>query len=342
MKKLIKYSKIHQFRNVIANINRTATFVKLDNSGKAIYNNNNIKPVITFQGTVKLHGTNSSVCYNKKDGFWIQSRRNIITLENDNAGFAFFAESNKKVFMLFFEKTALKYNIDLNQYTITIYGEWAGKGIQKGVGIAQLEKAFYIFGIKVSNLKDDSFTSYWIESQNLKSPENRIFNVNDYKTYSIEIDFNNPQLVQNKLAKITEEVEKECPVAKAHGIDNSLGEGVVWKGVYKDSIYIFKVKGEKHSATKVKILANIDTEKIKTIQQFVDYAVTKNRFNQAIENIFPDKILDIKKLGELIKWTVKDILSEEIDTIKENNLEPKDITKQITQKVKKMFFEIYI
>jgi hypothetical protein len=34
--------------------------------------------------------------------------------------------------------------------TITIYGEWCGGNIQKGVGITNLEKSFFIFGVKIT------------------------------------------------------------------------------------------------------------------------------------------------------------------------------------------------
>ena len=37
MKKLIKYPSIEQFRNVIANVNRSFNFIGLDENGDAIY-----------------------------------------------------------------------------------------------------------------------------------------------------------------------------------------------------------------------------------------------------------------------------------------------------------------
>ena len=237
MKKHISYPKITQFRNVVSNINREITFTGLDKDGNAIYDPSIKKPTLTFKGTVKLHGTNASVCFNSKDGFWIQSRNNIITLENDNAGFAFFAESRKSEFLTLLEILADKDDDIDSECTISIYGEWAGKGIQKSVGISELEKAFYVFGVKVSKPQDEEFNAYWIDSSNVRNAECRIFNVEDYETYSIDVDFNMPQLAQNKFGEITEKVENECPISKAFGIDNGLGEGVVWSVEYKDSVH---------------------------------------------------------------------------------------------------------
>jgi hypothetical protein len=53
--------------------------------------------------------------------------------------------------------------INCSKETVSIYGEWAGRGIQAGVGISQLEKKFYIFGVKISPF-DDSLPAYWIDS----------------------------------------------------------------------------------------------------------------------------------------------------------------------------------
>lgn len=340
MKKHISYPKIAQFRNVVDNINRIITFVGLDENGDAIYDTSIRKPTLTFKGTVKLHGTNASVCFNSENGFWIQSRSNIITIKNDNAGFAFFAESRQKEFQKLINAVIKKHNIDTKKYTISIYGEWAGKGIQKGVGICQLEKAFYVFGVKISKPQDETFHSYWIDSNNIRNKDCRIFNVGDYKTYSVDVDFNIPQLAQNKFSEITEQVEKECPIAKAFGIEKGIGEGVVWSVEYKNSIHRFKVKGDKHSVTKVKKLASVDVEKLKSIQEFVEYAVTENRFQQAIENVFGKEDLDVKKMGDFLRWFINDINSEETDTMIKNGLEPKDVNKYLSYKVRTMFFEI--
>ena len=163
MKKHISYPKIAQFRNIVSTINREIEYVGLDKEGNAVYDKSIKKPTLTFKGTVKLHGTNASVCFNSIDGFWIQSRQNIITPEKDNAGFAFFAESHKVEFCSLIDKIVSEHQIDTNVYTVSIYGEWAGKGVQKSVGISELDKAFYVFGVKISKPKDEEFNAYWLD-----------------------------------------------------------------------------------------------------------------------------------------------------------------------------------
>jgi hypothetical protein len=346
MKKMIKFPSIEQFRTVVSNVNRHFNFVGLDENGEAIYDPTLQKPTITFKGTVKIHGTNAAVSYNAKE-LWAQSRENIITPEKDNAGFAFFVESNKEAFYELFAQVMDKTIPWPDPYknTITIYGEWAGGNIQKGVGVCNLPKSFFIFGVKITphteteeELKANP--AYWVDYTYLRAPEHNIYNIDDYPTYSIDIDFNMPQLVQNQLSELTIKVEEECPVAKAFGY-SGIGEGIVWTAEFKGNVHRFKVKGEKHSSSKVKTLAAVDVEKLNSIKEFVDYAVSESRFNQALENIFPNnEPIDVKKMGDVIRWVVNDVIKEEMDTLVENQLEPKEINKYISSKVREMFFKM--
>lgn len=97
------------------------------------------------------------------------------------------------------------------------------------------------------------------------------------------------------------------------------------------------MKGEKHSSSKVKKLASVDVEKLNSIKDFVDYAVTESRLEQGLGEIG----LDMKKMGEFIKWISQDVFKEESDTMKENNLEMKDIGKELSNKARKWYIEQY-
>jgi hypothetical protein len=149
-----------------------------------------------------------------------------------------------------------------------------------------------------------------------------------------------PQLVQNQLSELTLAVEEQCPVAKAFGFEG-IGEGIVWTAECSGIVQRFKVKGEKHSSSKVKTLAAVDTEKLNSITEFVEYVVTDSRFNQALENVFPNnEPIDTKKLGDVIRWVVNDIIKEETDTLASNGLEPKDVNKYISTVVRTKFFKL--
>lgn len=346
-KKMIKFPSIEQFRTIVSNVLRHFNFVGLDENGDAIYDVSLPKPKLKFKGTVKLHGTNAAVCYSSKGGLWAQSRENIITIENDNAGFAFFVESNKEAFNKLFREIQEETSVSFEDNIVTIYGEWCGGNIQKGVGITNLPKSFFIFGLKISPIVEDEEEAnlkpaVWVDSSYLRSTENKIYNIEDYPTYEIEIDFNMPELVTNKLTELTLAVEEECPVAKAFGF-SGVGEGIVWKTELNGTVHRFKVKGEKHSSSKVKTLASVDVEKLESIKEFVDYAVTESRFKQGLENVFPnEEPINIKKMGDLIRWVVTDITKEETDTLVANNLEPKDVNSQISGRVREMFFKLTV
>jgi len=338
MQKHISYPSIEQFRNVISSINRQVSFAGFDEAGEAIYNSLATKPTLTFKGTVKLHGTNAGVSYNYNDGIWAQSRENIITPLKDNVGFAFFVHSHENVFINLFDKLATNNKVDLSKFTLTIFGEWVGKGIQKSVAISNLDKSLFIFGAKVSDPENEQ-KSYWIDTNDLRSPTDKIYNIEDYKTYSIDIDFNMPQLVQNDLIDMTIEVENECPVGKSFGFEGT-GEGIVFVCNFNGINYRFKSKGEKHSISKVKTLNSVDTEKLNSIAEFIEYAVTENRFNQAIEKVFEGEKPDVKGIADVMRWMVADIVKEESDTLAANGLEPKEIGKYVSNKVRPMFFDL--
>lgn len=211
-------------------------------------------------------------------------------------------------------------------------------GIQKGVAVAELDKAFYIFGVKIAKPQDPEFTSYWVDSTPYSDVDNSLFNVDMYKTYTVDIDLNNPKLSVNQMIDLVLEVEGECPISKARGV-SGIGEGIVWRTIYKDVVHRFKTKGEKHSVTKVKKLVQVDSEKLQSVADFVSFAVTQNRVDQGIKEICGDSGPDRAKTGPFLSWIVKDILDEEMTTLADNGLEPKDVTKALSTTARNMFFK---
>ena len=53
---------------------------------------------------------------------------------------------------------------------------------------------------------------------------------------------------------------------------------------------------------------------------------------QGIAKVFTEvgEEIDIKKLGDFLRWIVKDIMKEETDVLVANNLEPKDVNSSIS------------
>ena len=342
------FPEIGQFRQAIRMVKSAAQKVGTDANGDAIYDSLKPLPKIKYRGTVKLHGTNSSICFNlASQEFSIQSRQRIITIEDDNYGFAKFAQALdlRKLFDMIppIPVSLTGYKEITGQETdeeksIIIYGEWCGKGIQSGVAISELDKMFVIFSIM--------YKGVWLPEEYVKCvkmTENRVFNIHDFPSFEIEIDFQNPELSQNKLGEITLGVENECPVGKALGVIGT-GEGVVYSSLdssYNNPSFWFKVKGQKHSVSNCKTLASVDTEKVNSINELLEKVVTENRMEQGVQILKSKNSLSEltrANTGDLIRWVFDDVVKEESDTISASGLAQKDIGSAISKKIKEWFF----
>lgn len=346
----LKYFSTEQYANIIKKVKDYANYHKLP------------IPTLKFKGTVKLHGTNSSV-YNswENNSLICQSRNEIITTEKDNEGFAnFISQKENFVIDLFSQiKKNIKpiNDIDVKNQYIVIYGEWCGGNIQKKVALTQLEKMYVIFAIKIVGINQEKEIEkevWLIENQinhifsKMKNElnKNNIYNIYDFPTWEIEVDMKQPQLVQNDLIEITKNVEKCCPVSKQFGVEG-IGEGVVWKCISYNSEFpienlTFKVKGEKHSVTKTKKLVEVDLEKVKSIKEFIEMILTENRLEQGLEYLKEQHLdLDIKNMGVFLKWIGNDCLKEESQRMIESELERKDVMPAIANKAKDWFLKKY-
>lgn len=328
MKKHIQMNKIPKFNNAVKMIKHLARYEGKDVNGEAIYNNNSL-PIIMAKGTIKLHGTNASICYNSIDGLWTQSKNKIIDPINDNAGFSMFVHKKNKIIMELIEDVYNFHNTDCENNTITIFGEWCGKGIQAGVAISKIEKSFFIFGIKITP-NDKEKSAYWVESNIFHIEDPDIFHIEEFDTFEIKIDFENLFGAKKQMKKLVEYVEHECPVAKKFEI-SGIGEGIVFTLYYNHNRLQFKIKGEKHVGhRKVKQMKseNIDQEKINSVV----YQITHMRLHQMVEESFDvmnGGIVEIEGMGKYLKAVKEDIIKEDMDIISDAGLTMKNINRTL-------------
>lgn len=325
-----KYASIEQFKNVIKHVKDNANYHQVP------------LPTLEFIGTVKLHGTNASVVFNPDMSYVFQSREREISTESDNAGFAMWGERNiddlkKTVVDLSSAIEIFDYDTPVK---IVVFGEWCGGSIQKGVALNQLPEMFVIFNITL--IWEDGIRTELTPKQ-IQSVLNRTEEIRciyDYPTWKISIDFNDPSAVQNQLVDLTIAVEEECPVGKAHGV-SGIGEGIVWWNVEQN--LKFKVKGEKHSASKVKTLkeiAAVDIEKLNSIKELVDSAVSENRLNQGLDKMKEMGLdIDVTNTGAYVKWVVGDVMKEEKDVIIASRFDVKEIMPHVSEAAKKFWFK---
>ena len=317
-----KYGSTKQFRNIITTMDKTRRVFDEGNPTGRIDQSIPL-PTIKFNGTIKVHGTNTSVTITSRGVVMTAGRNTVLTVGADNYGFANWASSA-------LVNEALV-GMGLMEEDVIYYGEWVGKGIQKGVAVSELEKRWIVFAAKTVG-------GDWLDiSSMVFNNAVGIYNVYQFPTYDIEIDFNEPALASVGLAKLVEEVENECPVGKYFGV-SGIGEGIVFAYMIGGMRHTFKVKGEKHSVSKVKTLAPVDIELLNSINEFVAYAVTVPRLEQAAEEVLKGDF-DRKNLGAFIKWVSTDIVKEESDVLEKNGLDMRDVGSKLSKAAKAWFFE---
>ena len=335
-----KFPSIEQFRNVIRNVTAKARWVGRDENGDPVFDRNVALPTLTFEGTVKLHGTNAGIVFDiDSREITYQSRERVLSLTQDNAGFMLYMSSIQNTIYQIFDDIW----VPTGTKKIALYGEWCGQGIQKGVAISELPKMFVIFGIKAISEDGEGewldLSSY--DLNDISFPDQRIYSIFDFPNYEIKIDFEKPEVAQNEMIKITEAVEAECPVGKAFGV-SGIGEGVVWKCStpgWTSSDFMFKVKGEKHSVSKVNTLAAVDVEKIANQRAFIESVVTEARLEQGVDNLVREQLLPLEmtSMGAFIRWVYNDVVKEEMDTIVANQYDPKKLGGPIADVARKWF-----
>ena len=168
-----------------------------------------------------------------------------------------------------------------------------------------------------------------MEVENLlkKLNDSKIWFIEQFPTYEIEIDFNQPLLSQNKMVDLVENtIEPNSPVGRQFGVEKNVGEGIVVSFEYKNQMYQFKVKGLAHSNSKVKTLKRVDNEKIQHIQDIAQQVCPAWRLEQMfdqIKNSLNGAVPTTANTGAFIKAVNQDIIKEESDIIAAAGLEPK-------------------
>lgn len=174
----IKYRKTPHFDDVFKHVSFNS---RKKMCGELWVEDNSIqRPVIKVNVDVKLHGTNVGINQRPNGKIWFQSRNRVIAVGDDNAGSALFCSQRLNQIKSIFADIRSS-NPDLTDSTISIYGEFVGKGIF-GTGISNLEKSLFIFSVE-SEGRQYNTSTYSANDVN-------IFNIIDYRLDSIDIDFN--------------------------------------------------------------------------------------------------------------------------------------------------------
>jgi len=340
---------------------------------------------ILLEGTVKLHGAHADIvslnttttdaknedCVISMDvsdfeknaesilsNTHVQSRNRVISLKEDNSGcFVYWSKIKTDVKKDLIRQILTKYSDENNLHGLAtelgIAMEFCGGSIQKGVGICKLPKMLVIVNIAVNGKWLKDMKPY----RNIQFPDSKIYNI--YKSdkcvfeHRFKLNLDAPEETYNALEVMTLEVERECPFAKSLGVENGVGEGIVWKVLepveLARSSFWFKVKGDKHArggggkkGQKAPPAEKTDEEK-DSIFKCRDMAmefVSDGRKSQGFEYMREmNHEITNKNIGIYLKWLVNDIIREEAVTIEEQKLDLTCLKVQIKQIARDWFIQ---
>lgn len=278
---------------------------------------------INYCPTVKLHGTNAGIMYDARtDDFTALSRNRVLTIEQDNYNFALWVSQLNPTAKQ--ELISLMDAIDCN----ILYGEWAGKGINHGDAICNVERGFYIFcGY---NTETEHYVTYDLKNFDIALDEFNIYNIYDFPIGSntnlinIRFDSESDELILNT----TRLLEQACPVAATFNSEGH-GEGIVWipastniedfniENILWDLAFKTKTTShqEKHDSPSKMGSTKDFAQETKDMNHALLYC-TEARMLKGIEaikeiHILRPEDLDRKHTGKYIQYIQNDISKEE-------------------------------
>ena len=279
---------------------------------------------LTYEGTVKLHGCNCSVVSRLSEPLQYQSRHLVLSPEADGMGFYKWAAERQTAIEELLTK--LRSRCTEEGSTLVLFGEFCGPGIQKGVGITQQPDKFFV----IFNVRSES---QWVPPElweDLSSPESGIYVIRSFARYEQVLSISNVMAGLASIDEVTEQVGRDCPVARALGTPGP-GEGIVWipKEVSSSRLW-FKSKCQAHAITssvrkapKITKASPVDV----VAQEFVAENVTEARLCQGLDYMREFGIeKSMSNLGVFVKWVCDDVLREEGSVL----------TEECQKKVKKL------
>ena len=281
----------------------------------------NGQSVVEYKAKVKLHGTNAAVRIDSEGNVTAQSRTNIITPENDNAGFARWVKSQEAEWRKCAAVPSLSDEDPANNpshyLNMVFFGEWIGPGIQKGVAVSEIpKKSFAIFAMKILGKTDEEEQLFEVEPKRIELYLGRSgtkfvpqidINLQDvyvlpWYEHSVSVNWNDSSEELTKtIAPINDwvmEIEKNDPWVEATFGVKGTGEGLVFyprsaehKSFTDFNNLVFKAKGEKHKNIATAKPAQVNAEAAASIEAFATMVLTDARLEQGAKAVGGETIV---------------------------------------------------
>lgn len=322
----------------------------------------NERPIMNYRGKVKLHGTNAGVTIRKKEendkaAFYTDElaitplkRSSFISPQDDNAGFATWVGERVNFFSNIF-------NMFTYADDVTVFGEWAGKGIQKSDAVSKIDgKHFFIFSIRVDDkwITDPADILFYTGILS----ESHVYgdiHVLPWYTEELKVDFSSSidvdKFVEN-VNNLTGPLNQIDPYIKyTFGIEDH-GEGFVFYPIIDNNRtmteeqfnFVFKAKVEAHNASGNKNkAAEADPILHDNAAKFADEFVTDARVKQALCEVYPERAFDDftqKDTGPILAWICRDVHKESVAALEVSGMEWNQVAKAVTEKAKQMYFKM--
>ena len=345
--KFYKFPSIEQFRHQLKALKDFIYFNGLVDD-EPTFDYTRTLPTVAVNCAEKIHGTYAGVVY-ADNQLYAQSRNKVVTIGDDNAGFALFVEQHKTLLTNICNVLKQVYNLS-DSDTIVLSGEWAGGNIQKNSALSDVDKKFLIFPQFRVVHADESVSIYSTDSLHLSSEYIYILVNFPDATFSTSINFESEVSINEFLALMESRItaiEESSPVGRWFNHSNNIGEGFVCTFTATNSAgeskqFIFKCKGEAHSQSNViKSQPAKSTEELTALNKFVDSICHSWRFEQGVvESCDTVDSADMKHMGSYLKFVTTDTLKEENDLIIASGFEVKQIMSRVNDRAKKYFLEL--
>eukprot|EP01105_Mastigella_eilhardi_P013189 TRINITY_DN2997_c1_g1_i1.p1 TRINITY_DN2997_c1_g1~~TRINITY_DN2997_c1_g1_i1.p1 ORF type:complete len:380 (-),score=117.26 TRINITY_DN2997_c1_g1_i1:97-1236(-) len=318
---------------------------------------------MVYRGKVKLHGCNAGVHLRATETGSVeilpQSRTRVLSVNNDNAGFCNFALSKTEFFKAALPKAK---EVFPDAQEITIFGEWCGPGIQKGVAVSAIGKKIWaLFSLELHLPKETMLVTDPAQIQSCLPGLPKDVYLLPWHTSaecgeSVTLDLTDDEQMQSQTAKINDLVaciDHDDPwVAATFGVHGT-GEGVVWypvslvdeRGLMTTKQFgglSFKTKGVHHAMVvrpgKQHAPAQVNAEVASSIAEFAAMFVSEARCQQGIGEACGGTATKAKT-RQFVLWISNDVKKESATELAASKLTWEKVDKAVATAARDWFLK---
>lgn len=286
---------------------------------------------------IKLHGMNMPVVVTKSGCVRAQSRYQVLGAD-DTSGFAAFVQRTGADWARVAGDVAV-------EWPLTIFGEWAGEGLQKGTSVSRIgRQAFFVFAVGSGTMthpqNPDKIIPKWMITEpsaiedilfptGLVAPDVHVLPWADEYT----LNFGDAEALGTELDRLNRDVDlldKEDPyIAQVFGVSGA-GEGYVLTprstgicslGGDTYGRFAFKAKTVAHRVRKQGKPATPKAPPPASLPAFVDTYVTEPRCRQGLDEACAGVVAK-SSIGAFVAWMKADVVKESARDMEAMGLTP--------------------